>query len=112
MSAMTVQRGCSACGWMSEPRAYAEGEEIVLDTAEHVCPTITIPRPHVPFGPEHVSPEKADAAYLRAAVRNVDHLGRGERLWGSNLTATVRKLLLDAAEALDPETHVAEEAGR
>jgi len=66
--------------------------------------TITIPRPHVAHGPEHVSAEKADADYLRHAVRNIDYLGRGERLWGSNLTATIRKLLLDAAEELEPES--------
>jgi hypothetical protein len=66
--------------------------------------TIKIPRPHVRFGPEGIAEEKADADYLRSAVRNIDYLGRGERLWGSNLTATVRKLLLDAAEALDPRS--------
>ncbi len=64
--------------------------------------TIRIPRPHVRFGPDNVPEDKADAEYLRSAVRNIDYLGRGERLWGSNLTAAVRKVLLDAAEALDP----------
>lgn len=63
--------------------------------------TITIPRPHVPFGPEGKTAEEADAEYLRHAVKNIDYLERGERLWGSNLTATVRKLLLDAADAVE-----------
>jgi len=63
--------------------------------------TITIPRPHVPFGPTHVSPEAADADYLRAAVRGIHHLNHGERIWGHNLTATVVKLLLDSATAVE-----------
>lgn len=62
--------------------------------------TITIPRPHVPYGPDHVTEDQADADYLRSAVRNIDHLSRGERIWGSNVTATVRKVLLDAADTL------------
>lgn len=74
--------------------------------------TITIRRPHVPFGPEHVSADKADADYLRSAVRNIDYLARGERLWGSNLTATIRQILLDAADALDPTAPASAEEGR
>lgn len=55
----------------------------------------------VPFGPEGKTAEEADAEYLRHAVKNIDYQARGERLWGSNLNATVRKLLLDAADALE-----------
>lgn len=63
--------------------------------------TITIPAPHVPHGPVGVPENVADADYLRAAVRNIEYQTRGERLWGSNLTATIIKLLNDAANALD-----------
>lgn len=62
--------------------------------------TITIPTPHVPFGPTHVPEHVADADYLRGAVRNIEYREQGEKLWGSNLTATVIKLLNDAAEAI------------
>jgi hypothetical protein len=65
--------------------------------------TITIPRPHVPYGPAGVPERVADADYLRAAVRNLKHLSQGERIWGSNLTATVVKLLTDSADALTPK---------
>lgn len=69
--------------------------------------TITVPRPHVPFGPEGVPADRADAAYLRSFVRNLDYHRdeHGVHIAGSNLTATVRRLLLDAANALDPEPH-------
>jgi len=63
--------------------------------------TITVPRPHVAHGPAGVHPDEADAEYLRSAVRNIEHQGRGERLWGSNLTATVVRLLIDAAFAIE-----------
>ena len=71
--------------------------------AEAATGTITIPAPHVTSGPEGIAANVADAAYLRSAVRNIDHLSHGERLWGSGLTATVRKLLLDSAQALGPK---------
>ncbi len=63
--------------------------------------TITIPTPHVPFGPTGVPEHEADADYLRSAVRNIEYLERGEKLWGSNVTATVVKLLNDAADAVE-----------
>ncbi|MDN4174755.1 hypothetical protein QWY28_17470 [Nocardioides sp. SOB77] len=59
--------------------------------------TITVPRPHVLYGPEGMPVDQADARYLRDAARNVEHA----RCLGSNLTATVTKLLNDAADALD-----------
>lgn len=66
--------------------------------------TITIPRPHVPFGPVGVPANRADAEYLRSAVRNIEFsVNRGRALWGSNLTATITKLLLDTAAALDAQ---------
>jgi hypothetical protein len=58
---------------------------------------ITIPRPHVPYGPEGVDVDKADAQYLREAASKI---AGGWRM-GSNLTATVTKLLRDAATAIE-----------
>lgn len=60
--------------------------------------TITIPRPHVPHGRTHVTPEQADAEYLREASRRIGE----SRMFGSNLTATVARLCADAANALSP----------
>ena len=71
--------------------------------AEAATGTITIPAPHVTFGPKGIPANVADAEYLRSAVGNIDYLSHGERIWGSGVTATVRKLLLDAAQALDPK---------
>ena len=71
--------------------------------AEAATGTITIPTPHVTYGPKDVPENVADADYLRSAVGNIDYLSHGERIWGSGVTATVRKLLLDAAQALDPK---------
>lgn len=60
--------------------------------------TVTIPRPVVPFGPHGMSEDEGTAHYLGEVVRKIDtgFLSVG----GSNVTATVRKLLLDAAAAL------------
>ena len=85
--------------------ARAAGVFAVVDAAQAkpAAGMITIPVPHVIYGPQGIPVDEADADYLRSAVKNIDHLSHGERLWGSNLTATVRKLLLDAAQALDPK---------
>ena len=58
---------------------------------------ITIPRPHVPFGPEGLPAEAADAAYLRRAARDLE---KHYKPFGKNLRATVVKLVHDAAEAI------------
>lgn len=64
--------------------------------------TVTVPRPHVPFGPMRVPENEADADYLRAAVKNIRYAeSNGRGLFGSNLTNTVCKLLNDVADALD-----------
>ena len=60
--------------------------------------SITIPAPHVPYGPKGVPEAKATADYLREAACTF----RAKKPFGSNLGATVIKLLDDAAEALDP----------
>lgn len=63
--------------------------------------TITIPRPHVPHGPAHLSRDAADADYLRKAARDLEgHY----KPFGSNLRATVVALIRDAADAITPRT--------
>lgn len=69
--------------------------------------TITIPRPHVPFGPQHVSEAEADASYLREAAGTLVWLRDNPDTrppWGSNLTETIRRLLVDCATALESGT--------
>lgn len=58
---------------------------------------IEIQRPHVPFGPVHVPELLADADYLEHAASNIEG---GYLVGGSNVTATVIKLLRDTANAL------------
>lgn len=71
--------------------------------------TITIPTPHVPHGPEGVEPRLATAGYLEAVLRKVQALDiEGRRrihVGGSNVTATIEKLLSDVAAALRDEVH-------
>jgi hypothetical protein len=57
---------------------------------------LTIPRPHVPFGPTGVPELVADAVYLDHAASNLE--GKFE-VGGSNVRATVVKLLRDTAVA-------------
>lgn len=60
--------------------------------------TVNIPRPHVPFGPEDVPEDEADADYLREAARKLeDHY----KPFGSNLRGTVVQVLRDAADAIE-----------
>lgn len=61
--------------------------------------TITIPRPHVPTGPQGVPADRADAEYLRAVVRKIDT--GFTSVGGSGVTTMVRELLVNAAEALE-----------
>lgn len=63
---------------------------------------IEIPTPVIPYGPEGVPPHTVTAQGLREAADKVD---KPYPLGGSNYCAAVRKLLLDAADAV-------EEAGR
>lgn len=58
---------------------------------------ITIPRPHVPYGPQGVDPNTADIAYLRRAARDLE---KHYKPFGSNLRATIVKLVHDAADAI------------
>ena len=52
---------------------------------------------HVPYGPQHVTADEADADYLRSAARNI----AWSRCLGSNLTNTVTALLNGLAEQLE-----------
>ena len=60
--------------------------------------TITIPRPVVPFGPVSKTENEATADYLLEVVKKID--GKYCTVGGSNVTAAVRKLLTDAADAV------------
>lgn len=62
--------------------------------------TITIPRPHVPHGPAHLSRDLADADYLRRAARDLEEFYKP---FGSNLRATIVALIRDAAVHDHPE---------
>lgn len=60
--------------------------------------TITIPRPVVPFGPVSKTENEATADYLLEVVKKIN--GKYCTVGGSNVTAAVRKLLTDAADAV------------
>lgn len=70
-------------------------ERSVVDDATD---TITIPRPVVPHGPHGMTEDEATANYLAEVVRKIDtgFLNVG----GSNVTATIRKILLHVRAAL------------
>lgn len=59
---------------------------------------LVIPKPIVPYGPDGIPPEIATADYLRELVRKID---TGYTVFGgSNVTATMRKLICDVEAAL------------
>lgn len=70
----------------SRPVSPATGEVVV------------IPRPVVPHGPHGLTENEGTAHYLRGVVRKID--SGFLTVGGSNVTATVRKLLLDTADAI------------
>lgn len=62
---------------------------------------LTVTVPSVPYGPEGVPVEQADADYYRAAARNIRRAKqRGNSFAGSNLTETVAKLCDAVADSL------------
>lgn len=62
---------------------------------------LSINIPSVPYGPEGVPVEQADADYYRAAARNIRHAQQSGRSFaGSNLTETVARLCDSVADAL------------
>lgn len=71
--------------------------------------TISIPTPNVPYGPNGVEPRLATADYLESVLLKVqamtveddgDRPHRRIHIGGSNVTATVERLLADVAAAL------------
>lgn len=72
----------------------------VLVLPEHLeyVDTVTVPRPTVPYGPEHLSADEADAAYFREASRTLEQ----RQAFGSNLTRTIAGLLDNVADQLAP----------
>lgn len=73
-------------------------EHARVDTGDGGLDTITVPRPCVPFGPKGVPQDVATANYLGDVIEKID--GGYAVVGGSNVTATVRKLLADVASAL------------
>jgi hypothetical protein len=90
-----IIRGIDGEFYPCKPDIFAATHDAVTDEPER----ITIPRPRVPFGPEHLAEHEADAHYLREAAR---HIEGGYKVGGRNLTATVIQLLRDCADALHP----------
>lgn len=84
----------------SRAELWRDDARRVLAAADAVVTVemIAVPRPRVPFGPNGVPEDEATAHYLREVVKKID-CGYAT-VGGSNVTATVRKLLLDAADAL------------
>jgi len=70
---------------------------------------LTIPRPHVPYGPVGIPEHEADADYLDHAAASLE--GHYE-VGGSNVRATVVKLLRDTAAALRAASAVTAEPSR
>lgn len=72
----------------------------VLVLPEHLeyVDTVTVPRPTVPHGPEHLTTDEADASYFREASRTLEQ----RRAFGSNLTRTIARLLDQVADQLAP----------
>lgn len=66
--------------------------------------TITIPKPAIHTGPEHLTVDEATVDYLRAAAERV----RTKRIWGSGVSALVSTVLDDVAAAVSAsgEPHV------
>ena len=85
-------------GWQNGLRFYQDAH------VTEVKQVLVIPIPHVPFGPQGVPELVADATYLDHAASNL--AGKFE-VGGSNVRATVVKLLRDVAFAL----HAAHSSG-
>lgn len=64
----------------------------------HGHDAITVPRPHVPFGPMDLPPQTADAIYLHRAARELEER---QRPVDHHLRGAVVKLIHDAADAID-----------
>lgn len=85
--------------------AYDELSSVLSDTVTddetgHTLgtPMLRIPTPNVPHGPEGVRPNIATAKYLEDVVFKIEN--KYAVVGGSNVTATIIKLLVDTAQAL------------
>lgn len=74
-----------------------EGSGYDWTRADEPTGTVTIPRPHVPFGPKSISEDEADQKYLLGAA---DDLEKFYKPFGNNLRQTVVKVLRDCATAI------------
>ncbi|MFJ3393934.1 hypothetical protein [Leifsonia aquatica] len=92
-----IIRGVDGEFYPCKPDIFAATYAAVTDEPKQ----ITIPRPHVAFGPKRTPEHIADADYLREAA---SHIEGGFPVGGSNLTETVIDLLRATADALHPTT--------
>jgi hypothetical protein len=60
---------------------------------------ITIPKPQIHTGPQHLTVDQATVSYLRDAAARV----RRQRYWGSGVTALVSTVLDDVANAIEAD---------
>lgn len=110
LEARRQHRALSRPGWTSQQwrehvvdamLAGAALPDVVGDgagrTGTQTGEVITVLRPRVPHGPAHLTEDEADADYLRKAARD---LAGHYKPFGSNLRATVVRLLEDAADAI------------
>ncbi|NWN86997.1 MAG: hypothetical protein HLX51_00420 [Micrococcaceae bacterium] len=67
---------------------------ITFDADDH----IVIPRPHIPHGPKQLTADASDVQYLREAAQKIQDFYKP---FGSNLRATIVKLIDDAADAIE-----------
>lgn len=67
---------------------------ITFDADDHVI----IPRPHVPHGPKQLTADASDVQYLREAAQKIQDFYKP---FGSNLRATIVKLIDEAADAIE-----------
>ena len=96
-----IDRDLAMCGYANTDtypeyshRDLREAYQAGFDAAAPAPGTVTVPAPRVPFpGPS------TDAHFMREAA---SHLQGGFQVGGSNLTATVIKLLIDVANAMEP----------
>lgn len=86
--------GAQELAWIS--RGFPFAPQPVIDEA-----ALAVKVPPIPFGPEGVPADLANARYYRSAAKNIRyHASRGRSFSGSNLTEAVARLCDAAADAL------------
>lgn len=93
----TILGGPTHVAWWLATQTTLQALPPVRHGGSRVNRSITIPRPHVPYGPHGVAADQADTDYLRQAA---DDLEIHYKPFGSNLRATVVKLIRDAADSI------------